>query len=210
MKCNSRLENKFIWTNEAWRVKKCYTDETESGILKTSWLFFVWKWMRGGGGGCILMDWHCSEPPTPLIFIYHMEHGTTNGNKVQSRRVCVLYCCSVPDNFPVCFCCCCSQLIAIYLCTHVCNYPSNLVTVRRIHRSPSHSPDQCVPLYWIVMATRSKAVVIAPKLTPWHRFPPHIATILNALISAAFAAPHISIQYSHSICSISPIFIFIE
>lgn len=167
IKCNLRLENKFIWTNEAWRAN-CYTDETESGLLKTI-RFGVAAWECLYSNGLTLLR----ASPDPWL-IFHLSHGTWN-NKWKLSTVpppSVLYCCFVPDNFPVCFCCSSSQANAIYLCTQLCNYPSNLVTVRIVALFRT-IPTQCVPLYWIVMATRSKAVVIAPKpTTPWHRFRP--------------------------------------
>lgn len=167
IKCNLRLENKFIWTNEAWRAN-CYTDETESGLLKTI-RFGVAAWECLYSNGLTLLR----ASPDPWL-IFHLSHGTWN-NKWKLSTVpppSVLYCCFVPDNFPVCFCCSSSQANAIYLCTQLCNYPSNLVTVRIVALFRT-IPTQCVPLYWIVMATRSKAVVIAPNpTTPWHRFRP--------------------------------------
>lgn len=167
IKCNLRLENKFIWTNEAWRAN-CYTDENESVLLKTI-RFGVAAWECLYSNGLTLLR----ASPDPWL-IFHLSHGTWN-NKWKLSTVpppSVLYCCFVPDNFPVCFCCSSSQANAIYLCTQLCNYPSNLVTVRIVALFRT-IPTQCVPLYWIVMATRSKAVVIAPKpTTPWHRFRP--------------------------------------
>lgn len=192
IKCNLRLENKFIWTNEAWRAN-CYTDETESGLLKTI-RFGVAAWECLYSNGLTLLR----ASPDPWL-IFHLSHGTWN-NKWKLSTVpppSVLYCCFVPDNFPVCFCCSSSQANAIYLCTQLCNYPSNLVTVRIVALFRT-IPTQCVPLYWIVMATRSKAVVIAPKpTTPWHRFRP-----LSAQLATCHYFKCINLHtFPYSICT---------
>jgi len=142
-----------------WKRKRTFEDDSVWGA--------AWECLYSNGLTLLRAS------PDPWL-IFHLSHGTWN-NKWKLSTVpppSVLYCCFVPDNFPVCFCCSSSQANAIYLCTQLCNYPSNLVTVRIVALFRT-IPTQCVPLYWIVMATRSKAVVIAPKpTTPWHRFRP--------------------------------------
>lgn len=186
IKCNLRLENKFIWTNEAWRAN-CYTDETESGLLKT---------IRFGGrhgNACILMDWHCCErAPTPgWFFIYHMEHGITNGNWVQSRRLpyYIVVSCLTISLFafvavvvkPMQFTCALSSVI-IHPTLWQCGSSLSFALSRHSASLSIESLWQHVPKRLLLHPNRRHP---GTDFAPSARHLP-LATILNALISTHF------------------------